>query len=146
YGIKPAETLQDAAKNTCREAQRYGRAHDQKQQPGGSHEVGRNSEQGVHVTAHRNCNGHGEHPNGGVSSQTGVDDAGKPFDVVSRGVSGNVADDRGPDAQVEKAVVAGDGKDQYPGPERRIAKAMQDKRGEKDSNQNVDSQAEPAGA
>src|SRR5580700_6734132 len=105
---------------------------------------GRNLEKMFHRRTEQGGQHHAHRANSGVTEQSRVDELRKLFTLPSGRVLGNVANDRGTDAEIEQTVVSGNGENQDPDSERRIAQAMEDKRGKKNADDYVDSERGPA--
>ena len=100
----------------------------------------------MHEDAAHQGDNHGHGADGRVACKTRVDEFRQALRIAGCGICRDVADYGGANAQVEQSVVTSHGKNQNPDSKGGIAQAMQDKGREKDSNQNTNSQAEPAGA
>ena len=98
----------------------------------------------VDVDASHDCNQHAQQSNACVGEHGRVEQAADFFEIARRRVFRNVADDRRANAEIENAVVTGEGKNQYPDAECRVSQAMQNEGREKHADQNVDSKREPA--
>ena len=107
---------------------------------------GRNFKEAFDGRTQHESQGHAYHANAGVAEQRGVDEVGKIFPIVSGGVLGNVANDGGANAEIEKTVVAGYGEDHHPDPEAGIAQVMQDERRKENADHHVDRERGPARA
>ena len=80
-----------------------------------------------------------------IRRQAGIEKLRQSLPILHRGQLGDVANHRRTYAKIEDSVIAGDGKDQDPNTKSGVSEPMQNERRQKKPNDDIDSEAEPAG-
>src|SRR5262249_26179066 len=128
--VEPLQPLKHSPEDTQGKSGGYRTTNDQQQPARGRLKSGRNMEKPVEVDASYDRDQQARDAYTGVGEHGAVEQRGNLFNVVRSSVFRDVANDRGADAEIKNAVVAGYRKDENPDPERGIAQSVENERRE----------------